>query len=128
MEILAWNSDKQRLATMDVDFTKKTRRGLRNTRESDIQRITDVDGGILIGKAGYDYPVWIGGKSRADIGYSRKKARELKKVYALKPSRKTSGGEGETPVALRAPPFPPPPKTPKKPPPRKTKTWGLSLR
>ena len=86
MEILAWNSDKQRLATMDVEFTKENTTWFEKyTRESDIQRITDVDGGILIGKAGYDYPVWIGGKSRADIEYSGKKARELEKLYALNP-------------------------------------------
>jgi len=29
-----------------------------------------VDGGILISKAGYEYPIWIGGKLRADIDYS----------------------------------------------------------
>ena len=57
MEILAWNSDKQRLATMDVEFTKENTTWFEKyTRESDIQRITDVDGGILIGKAGYGLP------------------------------------------------------------------------
>ncbi len=32
-------------------------------------------------KAGYEYPVWIGGKSRADIEYNRKIAREVAKIY-----------------------------------------------
>lgn len=84
MDILAWNSDKQRLTTMDVEFSKENTTWFEKcVRESDIQKITDVDGGILIGKAGYTYPVWIGGKSRADIEYSRKKARELERLYAL---------------------------------------------
>lgn len=86
MEVLAWNSDKQRLATMDVEFTKQNTTWFdRCTKDSDIHSITDVDGGILINKAGYEYPVWIGGKSRADIENSRKKARELEKLYALNP-------------------------------------------
>jgi hypothetical protein len=86
MEILAWNSDKQRLTTMDVEFNDGNTTWFKNcTKESDVQKITDLDGGILISKAGYEYPVWIGGKSRADIEYSRKQARELERVYALNP-------------------------------------------
>ena len=82
MEILAWNSDKQRMTTMDVEFTKENTTWFdRCTKESDIHKITDVDGGILISKAGYGYPVWIGGKSRADIEGSRRIARELVRIY-----------------------------------------------
>jgi hypothetical protein len=82
MEILAWNSDKQRMTTMDVEFTKGNTTWFdRCAKESDIHKITDVDGGILISKAGYEYPVWIGGKSRADIEYNRKMARELVRIY-----------------------------------------------
>jgi hypothetical protein len=82
MEILAWNSDKQRMTTMDVEFSKENTTWYdRCTRESDIHKITDLDGGILISKAGYEYPVWIGGKSRTDIEYSRKIARELVRLY-----------------------------------------------
>jgi hypothetical protein len=80
MEILAWNADKQRLATMDVEFSKENTTWFeRCSKESDIHKITDVNGGILISKAGYEYPTWVGGKSRADIDYSRVKARELEK-------------------------------------------------
>jgi len=86
MDILAWNSDKQRLTTMDVEFTEENTTWFdRCTKDSDIHKITDVEGGILISKAGYEYPVWIGGKSRVDIEYSRKQARELERLYALNP-------------------------------------------
>jgi hypothetical protein len=85
MEILAWNSDKQRLETMDVEFTDGNTTWFEKcSKGSDIHKVTDVDGGILISKAGYEYPVWIGGKSRADIEYSRAKARKLEKL-ALNP-------------------------------------------
>lgn len=82
MEILAWNTDKQRMTSMDVEFTEENTTWFeRCARGSDIHRITDVDGGLLIGKAGYEYPVWIGGKSRADIEYNRTIAREMVKIY-----------------------------------------------
>jgi len=84
MEILAWNTDKQRMTTMDVEFSKENTTWFdRCTKESDIQKITDVDGGLLISKAGYYYPVWIGRKSRADVEYSRKIARELEKLALI---------------------------------------------
>jgi hypothetical protein len=85
METVAWNCDKQRLVTMDVEFNEENTTWFEGCmKESDIHKITDVDGGILICKAGYDYPVWIGGQSRADIQCSRKKARKLEKL-ALNP-------------------------------------------
>ncbi len=82
MEILAWNSDKQRMTTLDVEFTEENTTWFdRCTKGSDIHKITDLDGGILISNAGYEYPVWIGGKSRANIEYSRKITRELVGLY-----------------------------------------------
>ncbi len=82
MEILAWNSDKQRMTSMDVEFTEENTTWFnRCTKGTDIHKITDVDGGLLISKAGYEYPVWIGGKSRADIEYNRKIAREVARIY-----------------------------------------------
>jgi len=82
MEILAWNTDKQRMTTIDVEFSKENTTWFDGcTRESDIHKITDVDGGLLISKAGYFYPVWIGGKSRADIEHSRKIAREVERLF-----------------------------------------------
>jgi hypothetical protein len=82
MEVLAWNTDKQRMTTMDAEFSKENTTWFdRCTKDSDIHKITDVDGGLLISKAGYEYPVWIGGKSRADVEYNRKIAREMAKIY-----------------------------------------------
>jgi prophage tail gpP-like protein len=82
MEILAWNSDKQRMTTIDVEFSNENTTWFdRCTKDSDIHKITDVDGGLLISKAGYEYPVWIGGKSRVDVEYNRKIAREVAKIY-----------------------------------------------
>jgi hypothetical protein len=43
--------------------------------------ITDFDGGLLISPRGYDYPLWIGGTSRAAIDYSSQKALALKAFY-----------------------------------------------
>lgn len=43
MEILAWNSDKQRMTTMDVEFSKENTTWFdRCTRESEILKITDL--------------------------------------------------------------------------------------
>jgi prophage tail gpP-like protein len=84
MEMTVWNSPKQRLTTMDVEFTKENTTWFEEyAEEHDIHKITDVDGGILISQFGYGYPVWIYGASRADIGYSRHKAVELIELYAL---------------------------------------------
>lgn len=67
---------------MDVEFTEENTTWFRYTKDSHIHKITDVDGGLLISKAGYEYPIWIGGKSRADIEYNRKIARVMIKIYA----------------------------------------------
>jgi len=84
MEIVAWNCDKQRLTTLDVEFTKENTTWFDGcTKGSDIQRITDVDGGILISRAGYDYPVWVGGQSRAHVQYSKAKARKLEELALI---------------------------------------------
>lgn len=85
MEMIVWNCDKQCLASMEVEFTKENTTWFEDCpKGSDIHKITDVNGGILISEAGYNYPVWIGGKSRADIEYSRAKARKFERL-ALNP-------------------------------------------
>jgi hypothetical protein len=43
--------------------------------------ITDFDGGLLISPRGYDFPLSIGGTSRAAIDYSSQKALALKAFY-----------------------------------------------
>ena len=43
--------------------------------------ITDAFDGLLTKEYGYNYPVWIDGVSRAEIGHSRHKASSLKADY-----------------------------------------------
>jgi len=49
--------------------------------DHDIYMITDFDEGLLISPRGYDFPVSIGGTSRAAIDYSSQKALALKAFY-----------------------------------------------
>jgi len=82
MEITVYNCLKQRLTTMDAEFTKENTTWFDGcTKDGDISRITDLDGGLLISEFGYYYPVWIGGLSRADASYSKRKALKLKEQY-----------------------------------------------
>ena len=82
MEIMAYNPQKGRLETIDVDFTKENTTCFEKYRTPrDICMITDFEGGILISEFDYSYPFWIYDVSRADIGYDRKKAKQLKHQY-----------------------------------------------
>lgn len=79
MEMIVWNTDEQRLATIEVEFTEENTTWFEGCVKG-IDKITDVDGSLLISEIGYNYPVLIGGKSRADIEYGRAKARILERV------------------------------------------------
>jgi len=82
MEITVYNCLEQRLMTMGVQFTGGNTTWFDGcTKDGDISRITDLDGGLLISEFGYYYPVWIGGLSRADASYSKRKALKLKEQY-----------------------------------------------
>jgi len=77
MECTVYNPQKGRLETIDVEITKENTTWFRYSRYiGSITRITDWNGGLLI-KAGFNSPVYLYDISREDIGYSRKKAREL---------------------------------------------------
>jgi hypothetical protein len=77
MECTVYNPQKGRLETLDVEITDENTTWFRYSRNiSSITMITDWNGGLLI-KAGFNYPVYLYDVSREDIGYSRKKAREL---------------------------------------------------
>ena len=77
MECTVYNPQKGRLETLDVEITEENTTWFRYSRNiSSITMITDWNGGLLI-KAGFNYPVYLHDVSRKDIGYSRKKAREL---------------------------------------------------
>lgn len=82
MKITAYNPQKGRLETVDVEFTNDNTTSFRNCRNTrDISRITDFDGGILISPFDYGYPFRIYDVSRADLGYNHRKARQLMSLY-----------------------------------------------
>lgn len=82
MEITAYNPQKDRLETIEVEFTNGNTTWFGNCRNAhDIYMITDYDGGLLIGEFNKTYPFWIYDISRADIGYDQKKAKQLRKMY-----------------------------------------------
>lgn len=82
METTVCNPQKGRLETINVEFTKDNTTWFNNCRSPrDIYMITDFEDGLLIREFDYTYPVWIYAISRADIGYNRKRARELLREY-----------------------------------------------
>jgi hypothetical protein len=82
MEITVCNPQKGRLETIVVKFTNENTTWFEKFRNSrNIPMITDFEGGLLISEFGYTYPVWIYETSRADIGYSQKRARQLRRMY-----------------------------------------------
>jgi hypothetical protein len=83
MEITVYNPQKGRLETIAVEFTNDNTTWFESYRSSrDIARITDFEGGLLITEFDYTYPVWIYETSRADIGHSQKRARQLLRMHA----------------------------------------------
>ena len=81
MEITAYNPQKGRLETIDIEFTEENTTWFEKYRTRDICMITDFDGGILIREFDYTYPIRIYDVSRADIGYNQKKAKQLSRRY-----------------------------------------------
>ena len=81
-EITIYNTQKSRLETINLEFTDKNTTWFDDcVNDQDVHMITDVFGGLLIREYGYNYPVWIDSVSRAEIGYIRRKAFELKGSY-----------------------------------------------
>ena len=82
MESTVYNPQKGRLETVEVEFTRDNTTWFRQcSNADDISMITDLDGDMLISECGYTYPLRVPDTSRADIGYERKKARQLKRQY-----------------------------------------------
>lgn len=81
MELTVYNPQKGRLETLEVEFTEENTTWFKYSRRPTISTITDFKGGLLIKKNDYSYPFWLYDISRSDIGYSRKKARELMQSY-----------------------------------------------
>jgi hypothetical protein len=82
MEITVYNPQKGRLETIEVEFTDDNTTWFPHCKNAaDVSRITDFEGGILISEFDYTYPIRIYDMSRADIGYNRKEARRLLRLY-----------------------------------------------
>jgi hypothetical protein len=82
MKLTVYNPQKGRLETIDVEFTDDNTTWFPHWKYAgDISQITDFCGGVLIREWDYTYPIWIYDISRADIGYSRKKAKQLLRQY-----------------------------------------------
>jgi hypothetical protein len=78
-EITIYNTKKCRLETIHLEFTGQNTTWFDDcVNDQDVHMITDVFGGLLIREYGYNYPLWIDGVSRAQIGFSPRKAFELK--------------------------------------------------
>jgi hypothetical protein len=77
MELSTYNPQKGRLETLEVEFTEENTTWFEDRRSTSVLTITDFKGGILIKKNDYSYPIWIYDITRADIDYSKKKAKEL---------------------------------------------------
>lgn len=78
MELTAYNPQKGRLETLDIEFTAENTTRFTITGNGDaVATITDFNGGLLIKKLDRTYPILLDDLSRADIDYSREKAREL---------------------------------------------------
>jgi hypothetical protein len=77
MELTTYNPQKDRLETLEVEFTEENTTWFEYRRSTSVSTITDFKGGILIKKNDYSYPIWLYDISRSDIDYSKKKANEL---------------------------------------------------
>ena len=82
MKITVFNPQKGRQETIDIEFTENNTTWFNECRTvRDIRMLTDFDGELLISEFDYTYPIWIYDVSRADIGYDRKKAKQLRRRY-----------------------------------------------
>ncbi|MBP1753520.1 MAG: hypothetical protein H6Q57_2356 [Geobacteraceae bacterium] len=78
MDITVYNLQKGRLETIEFEFTESNTTWFSPGNDPKaISMITDFNGDILIRQFDYTYPIRIHGKSRADVGYNRRKARRL---------------------------------------------------
>lgn len=80
MECTVYNPQKGRMETLTVEFTLANTTHFTSGSNDNVTMITDWDGGLLI-KSGFDYPVYLYDVTRADIGFSRERARELTRQH-----------------------------------------------
>lgn len=78
MEKTIYNSAKSRLETIHIDITEKNSTWFEDLTQDDaVYRITDFNGGLLIAKNTYEYPVWIHDVSRSDVDHDRQQAEQV---------------------------------------------------
>ena len=80
MKYTVYNPQKGRLETLDIELTEDNTTHFTSRRSNGVTMIADWAGGLLI-KSGYDYPMYIYAVTRADVGFSSKKAEHLKRQY-----------------------------------------------
>jgi hypothetical protein len=80
MECTVYNPQKGRLETINVEFTDDNTTRFYSRRSGNVTSITDWDGDLLI-ESGFEYPMYIYDITRADLGFSKKKAEQLKRQY-----------------------------------------------
>jgi hypothetical protein len=78
MNLTAYNPQKGRLETIEVEFTADNTTWFNG---GDVLMIADYSGGLLIRKDDHDYPILVYDLSRAAIGYSREKAKQILQEY-----------------------------------------------
>lgn len=82
MQITVSNPQKNRLETIDAEFTKDNTTWFSNYRNNhDVSMITDIGGDILISEFDYSYPFMIYSVSRSDIDFDQRKAKHLRRRY-----------------------------------------------
>jgi len=72
-----YNVSKDRLETVEFEFTNQNTTWFDNVEDYKIYRIADAFGGILVQENGYTYPVLIDDVSRSDIENDQFKASEM---------------------------------------------------
>ena len=84
MQITISNPQKGRLEKIDIDFTDQNTTWFDDVdNHNGIYMITDIGRDLLISEWDYSFPILIYDKSRKDINYDPKKARELRRIYEL---------------------------------------------
>lgn len=82
METTVYNPQKGRLETIEVEYSPENTTWFDNrTDNSDINMISDFEGGLLIKGYDYSYPLYVYDISRAAIDYDPIKAKQIAHTY-----------------------------------------------
>ncbi len=82
MEQTVYNPQKDRLETINIDFTDENTTWFDDHEKiEEIHMITDFEGGLIIGGYNYEYPIFVYDISRSDINYDIKEVLDLQKTY-----------------------------------------------